>query len=221
MEINALLYYQITDPKSAVYEVVNVPEAIEKLTQTTLRNVIGSLDLDETLISRDAINHKLRIILDDATDKWGVKVNRVELQEINPPADIRNAMEKQMRAERDRRAIIIESDGKKQAAILQAEGEKEANILTAQGHAEAKIINADAEAQAKLRVAQAEAQSVELIKKAAPDQDPLTYLATVQYIKIMPALMDGKDNKVIVVPYESAGLTGSITAIKNILDQVK
>src|SRR5581483_7984877 len=112
MEINALLYYQITDPKAAVYEVANLPEAIEKLTQTTLRNVIGAMDLDETLVSRDLINTKLRLILDEATDKWGVKINRVELQEVNPPHDIRVAMEKQMRAERDRRAIILESEGK-------------------------------------------------------------------------------------------------------------
>ncbi len=110
MEINALLYYQITDPKAAVYEVFNLSEAIEKLTQTTLRNVIGSLDLDESLVSRDAINERLRVILDEATDKWGVKINRVELQEVNPPRDIRQAMEKQMRAERDRRAVILEAE---------------------------------------------------------------------------------------------------------------
>jgi regulator of protease activity HflC (stomatin/prohibitin superfamily) len=128
IEINALLYYQVTDPKRAVYEVANLPQAIEKLTQTTLRNIVGSLDLDETLSSRDQINEKLRLILDDATDKWGVKVNRVELQEVNPPEDIRVAMEKQMRAERDRRATILEAEGMKRAAVLDAEGEKEARV---------------------------------------------------------------------------------------------
>ena len=128
MEINALLYYQITDPKASIYEVFNLPEAIEKLTQTTLRNVIGSMDLDESLISRDMINEKLRIILDEATDKWGVKINRVELQEVNPPADIRLAMEKQMRAERDRRAVILEAEGTKRAAILESEGVQESSV---------------------------------------------------------------------------------------------
>ncbi len=221
MEVNALLYYQITDPKSAVYEVSNVPEAIEKLTQTTLRNVIGSLDLDETLTSRDSINEKLRIILDEATDKWGVKVTRVELQEVNPPHDIRIAMEKQMRAERDRRAIILESEGKKQAAILQAQGEQESKVLKARGLAEAQIIRAEAEAEARLKVIQAEAKAIDFVKNAAPQQDPLSYLATIQYIKALPKMMEGKDNKTIVVPYEAAGLSGSIASLKKILSDVK
>lgn len=221
MEINALLYYQVTDPKAAIYEVSNLPEAIEKLTQTTLRNVIGSMDLDETLSSRDLVNEKLRIILDEATDKWGVKVNRVELQEVNPPADIRQAMEKQMRAERDRRAIIIESEGMKAAAILQAEGERESSILRARGIADSRIINAEGEAESRLKTAQAEAKAIELIKQSIPNQDPLSYLATMQYIKALPQMMDGKDNKVIVVPYEAAGLSGSITAIKKILSEVE
>lgn len=221
MEISALLYYQITDPKAAIYEVSNLPEAIEKLTQTTLRNVIGSLDLDSTLVSRDEINEKLRIILDEAADKWGVKVNRVELQEVNPPIDIRHAMEKQMRAERDRRAIILESEGQKQSAILKAEGERESSILHARGAAEARVINAQAEAQAKLQIAQAESKSIELIKAVSPESDPLSYLVATQYIKTLPNLMDGKDNKLIVVPYEASGLTGSITAIKQLLNEVK
>src|SRR3989304_6595164 len=138
MEINALLYYQITDPKAVTYEVSNLPEMIEKLTQTTLRNVIGAMDLDQTLISRDEINAKLREILDEATEKWGIKVNRVELQEVMPPADIREAMEKQMRAERDRRAIILESEGKKRAAILEAEGIQQSKVLQAKGEAESR-----------------------------------------------------------------------------------
>lgn len=218
MEINALLYYQITDPKAAIYEVQNVPEAIEKLTQTTLRNVIGSMDLDETLISRDAVNTKLRIILDEATDKWGVKVNRVELQEVNPPADIRHAMEKQMRAERDRRAIIIESEGQKQSAILQAEGEREANILKARGLSEAMLINAEAESASRLKIIEAESKAVEMIKKVSPANDPLIYLATLQYIKTIPSIMDGKDNKFVVVPYEATGLTGSLSVIKKLFE---
>ena len=221
MEINALLYYQITDPKAAIYEVQNVPEAIEKLTQTTLRNVIGSMDLDESLISRDAVNTKLRIILDDATDKWGVKVNRVELQEVNPPADIRHAMEKQMRAERDRRAIIIESEGLKQSAILKAEGERESNILKAKGQSEALLINAEAEATSRLKIIEAESKAVEMIKEVSPTNDPLIYLATLQYIKTIPAIMDGKDNKFVVVPYEASGLTGSLSVIKKLFEEQK
>lgn len=221
MEINALLYYQITDPKAAIYEVSNLPEAIEKLAQTTLRNIIGSMDLDETLVSRDTVNGRLRVILDEASDKWGVKVNRVELQEVNPPADIRHAMEKQMRAERDRRAIILESEGQKQAAILQAEGERESSVLRARGASESRIIDAQGEAEARLKVAEAEARAIEMVKSVASSQDTLAYLATVQYIKALPQLMEGQDNKVIVVPYEASGLTGSISALKKILNEVK
>jgi regulator of protease activity HflC (stomatin/prohibitin superfamily) len=221
MEVNALLYYLITDPKRAIYELVNVPEAIEKLTQTTLRNVIGSLDLDESLVSRDAINEKLRIILDEATDKWGVKITRVELQEVNPPHDIRIAMEKQMRAERDRRAVILESEGLKQAAILKAEGQRESAILHARGVAESRVIESRGEAEARLEVIEAEAKAIDLVKKAAPGQDPLTYLAAIQYIKTIPSLMEGKDNKLIVVPYEAAGLSGSIAAMKKILSDIQ
>lgn len=220
MEVNAILYYTITDPKRAIYEVANVPEAIEKLTQTTLRNVIGSLDLDESLISRDAINERLRHILDEATDKWGVKITRVELQEVNPPHDIQIAMEKQMRAERDRRAVILESEGLKQAAILQAEGERESSILRARGIAESRVIDASGEAEARLKVIEAEARAIDLVKNAAPSQDPLSYLAAIQYIKTIPTLMEGKDNKLIVVPYEAAGLSGSITALKKMLADV-
>jgi len=209
MEINALLYYQITDPKAAIYEVTNLPEAIEKLTQTTLRNVIGSMDLDETLVSRDRINGKLRIILDDATDKWGVKINRVELQEVNPPADIRIAMEKQMRAERDKRASILEAEGKKRAAILEAEGLQEAAVLEAKGEAEARLIRQEAEA-----------RTIDMIRLAAQG-DPLPYLIALQYIKTLPELMKGKEDKLIVVPYEASAFAGSLASIKKIFDNVK
>jgi regulator of protease activity HflC (stomatin/prohibitin superfamily) len=222
MEINALLYYQITDVKAAVYEVSNLPEAIEKITQTTLRNVIGSLDLDETLISRDQINQKLRIILDEATDKWGVKINRVELQEVNPPKDIRIAMEQQMRAERNRRAIMLEAEGSKGSAILQAEGVKEAEILRAQGQAQARIIEADAEAQSKLKIAQAEAQTLEMIKATLPAHtDPTVYLTALKYLQALPEMTKGQNNKLIIVPYEAASLAGAVTSIKQIFDQTK
>lgn len=221
MEISALLYYQITDPKAAIYEVSNLPEAIEKLTQTTLRNVIGSMDLDETLVSRDQINTRLRVILDDATDKWGVKINRVELQEVTPPEDIRQAMEKQMRAERDRRAIILEAEGAKQAAILQAEGKREAAVLSARGEAESRVINADGEAEARFRTAQGEAHALELIKKALPHHDPTTYLIALQYTKVLPAMMEGKDNKLIVVPYEASAMMASFASIKKLFEEQK
>ncbi len=159
-EINALIYFQINDPVKSVYEISNLPNAIEKLTQTTLRNVLGELDLDECLSSRDTINTKLRAILDEATNKWGVKVNRVELQDINPPQDIKEAMEKQMRAERSRRAQIIEAEGTKTAAILQAEGRKGADINRAEGERQAVILEAEGKANARLQVAEAEAKAI-------------------------------------------------------------
>ena len=229
IEINALLYYQITDAKSAVYEVANLPEAIEKLTQTTLRNVIGSLDLDETLVSRDQINTKLRLILDEATDKWGVKINRVELQEVNPPHDIQQAMEKQMRAERDRRAVILEAEGKKSAAILEAEGDQLAQILRAKGEAEAavveargeaesRVIEAEAQAAARLKVSQAEAQSIEMIQKAVPAGNPLPYMIAQSYIKALPEMTKDKNGKMIVVPYEASGVMGSLATMKSLFE---
>ncbi|MFH1461891.1 MAG: SPFH domain-containing protein [bacterium] len=205
MEINALLYYQITDPMKAIYEVTNLPQAIEKLTQTTLRNVIGALDLDESLVSRDRINEKLREILDDATDKWGVKVNRVELQEVNPPQDIRSAMEKQMRAERDKRALILEAEGQKQSAILKAQGDKEAQITRAQGEAESRLL-----------VAQGESEAILRIQKAVPGTDPLPYMVALNYIKALPEIMKDKNGKVILMPYESSALMGSLASIKEI-----
>lgn len=219
MEINALLYYHITDPKSAVYEVVNLPEAIEKLTQTTLRDVIGSLDLDETLVSRTRINEKLRIILDEATDKWGVKVNRVELQDVNPPHDIRQAMEKQMRAERDRRAVILESEGTKRAAILEAEGIQESSILKAKGLAEAQVISAQAEAQARLKIAESEAKAIELISRATQGKDPLPYLIATQYVKALPELAKDKNDKLMIVPYEASALTTALSSIKAVFEK--
>jgi regulator of protease activity HflC (stomatin/prohibitin superfamily) len=219
-EISALLYYQIIDPQDAVYGVNNLPEAIEKLTQTTLRNIIGAMDLDETLVSRDHVNEKLRIILDEAAHKWGVNVNRVELQEVNPPADIRHAMEKQMRAERDRRAAILQAEGEKRAAILQAEGARESNILKAEGEARAKVIAAESEAEARLKIAHAEAQSIELIKHAAQDGDALAYMVATQYVKALPKLTEGKHDKLVIVPYEAAALAGSLASVKELFAKI-
>lgn len=216
MEISALLYYQVTDPIAGVYEVNNLPQAIEKLTQTTLRNIIGAMDLDETLTSRDQINHKLRDILDEATEKWGLKVNRVELQEVNPPHDIRVAMEKQMRAERDRRALILEAEGQKQAAILESEGRKQAAILDAEGERMSKITRAEGESEARRLIAQAESDAIVMIQKSVPGSDPLPYMVALNYLRVLPQMLEGQDNKVIMVPYETSGVLGSLTSIKEI-----
>ena len=205
--INALLYFQIVDPVKAVYEINNLPNAIEKLTQTTMRNVIGELELDETLTSRDTINAKLRNVLDEATNKWGVKVNRVELQDITPPASVRNAMEQQMQAERERRAKILRAEGEKQSQINYAAAEKEAQILKAQGEAEAKVLQANAEAEAIARVTEA-IQSTKT--------DPATYLLAVKYIETLQEMTSGKDNKVVYLPYEATSVLGSIGGIKEL-----
>lgn len=220
MEINALLYYQITDVKAAMYEVSNLPEAIEKLTQTTLRNVIGSMDLDTSLTSRDAINERLRLILDEATDKWGVKVNRVELQEVNPPHDIRAAMEKQMRAERSRRATILEAEGSKFAMILDAEGVQQSQVLRAQGQADAAIIEAEGIAQSRLKVADAEAKAFAMLQAAMPHTDPAQYLIAMKYMQALPQMMEGQNNKLIVVPYEASALMGSLASMKELFKNI-
>ncbi|HOV85665.1 MAG TPA: SPFH domain-containing protein [Syntrophobacteraceae bacterium] len=221
-ELNALLYFQITDPVRAVYEIANLPDAIEKLTQTTLRNVIGELDLDETLSSRDTINSRLRAILDDATEKWGVKVNRVELQDISPPPEIRVAMEKQMRAERDRRAAILEAEGMKQASILEAEGAKSAEINKAEGAKQARILVAEGEAQARIRVAQAEAAAIKLISEAVAGTrgDPVNYLIAVRYIEALKEMVSGQNNKVVYLPYEATAILGSVGGIKDLFQAI-
>ncbi|MDR3328912.1 MAG: SPFH/Band 7/PHB domain protein [Prevotellaceae bacterium] len=218
-EINALLYFQITDPVKALYEIENLPMAIEKLTQTTLRNVIGELDLDETLTSRDTINGKLRIILDDATNKWGVKVNRVELQDINPPKDIRDAMEMQMRAERNRRAKILEAEGLKQSQILEAEGFKISEINRAEGNKAAQILNAEGEANARIQVAEAEAQAIRRVAEAvaATKGDPMSYLIAMRYLETLKEMTSGQGNKTVYLPYEATGILSSIGGIKELL----
>jgi len=219
VEINAMIYFQIVDPVKAVYEINNLPDAIEKLTQTTLRNVIGELELDESLVSRDTINMKLRTILDDATNKWGVKVNRVEIQDINPPADIRNAMEKQMRAERDRRAAILEAEGSKQAKILEAQGFRESQITRAEGERQSKILDAEGRAQAIAMVAEAEKQAIQQISEAVAGTsgDPVNYLIAIKYIEALKEMTSGKDNKTVYMPYEAAGILSSVGGIKDLL----
>ncbi len=220
-EINALIYFQVVDPVKSVYEINNLPNAIEKLTQTTLRNVLGELDLDECLSSRDTINTKLRAILDEATNKWGVKVNRVELQDINPPQDIKEAMEKQMRAERSRRAQIIEAEGTKTAAILEAEGRKGADINQAEGERQAAILEAEGRAVARLKVAEAEAEAIRKVAEAVAKTkaDPTQYLIAVRYVEALEKMMDTSNDKsrVVFMPYEASGMLGSVGSIKELL----
>lgn len=218
-EINALLYFQIVDPMKAVYEIQNLPVAIEKLTQTTLRNVVGEMELDETLTSRDTINSKLRNVLDDATNKWGVKVNRVELQDITPPESIRRTMELQMQAERNRRAEILKAEGEKQAQILNSEGEKQAEINAAEADKQANILKAEGEAKAKVLQAEAEATAIRNIAEAVADRgaDPVNYLLAVKYIETLKEVAGGQQNKTVYLPYEASNLLGSLGGIKELL----
>ncbi len=219
-EINALLYFQITDPKKAVYEIDNLPNAIEKLTQTSLRNVIGELELDETLTSRDTINTKLQSILDDATNKWGVKVNRVELQDITPPESVRVAMEKQMQAERNRRAEILNAEGEKQSLILRSEGEKASRINEAEAIKQAEILRAEGDARSIVLNAQAEADAIRKVAEAvaATKTDPATYMLAVKYIETLKEMTAGKDNKTVYIPYEASSVLSSIGSIKNLFN---
>jgi regulator of protease activity HflC (stomatin/prohibitin superfamily) len=221
IEINAILYFQITDAVRAVYEIANLPDAVEKLTQTTLRNVIGELDLDHTLTSRDTINNKLRIILDEATDKWGVKINRVELQDINPPEDIKVAMEKQMRAERSRRAAILEAEGLKQSKILESEGIRQSEINVAEGFKQALILKSMGEAEARITVAEAEAGAVTMLTKVVMESggNPTTYLIALKYIDALKEMVSGKDNKIIYMPYEASALLGSVASMRDMFAQ--
>ena len=217
-EINALLYFQIVDPMKAVYEIQNLPVAIEKLTQTTLRNVVGEMELDETLTSRDTINSKLRNVLDDATNKWGVKVNRVELQDITPPESIRRTMELQMQAERNRRAEILKAEGEKQTQILNSEGEKQAEINAAEADKQANILKAEGEARAKVLQAEAEAAAIRNIAEAVADRgaDPVNYLLAVKYIETLKEVASGQENKTVYLPYEATNMLGSLGGIKDL-----
>ena len=219
-EINALLYFQIVDPFKAVYEINNLPNAIEKLTQTTLRNIIGELELDETLTSRDTINTKLRVVLDDATNKWGIKVNRVELQDITPPESVLTAMEKQMQAERNKRATILTSEGKKASDILQSQGEKMATINRAEAEKQQAILKAEGEAQARIRKAEAEAIAIQKITEAVGQStNPANYLLAQKYIMMLQQVAEGDKTKTVYLPYEATNLMGSIGGIKDLFKE--
>src|SRR6188472_4003600 len=199
--IDTVIYFTVTDPRAATYEIANPLQAIEQLTVTTLRNVIGGLTLEDTLTSRDNINSQLRLVLDDATGKWGIRVNRVELKSVEPPRTVQEAMEKQMRAERDRRATILTAEGVKQSAILTAEGEKQSAVLKAEGARTAAILRAEGEAKAIETVFQA-------IHDGAPDERLLSY----QYLQMLPQLARGEANKIFVIPSEFSQALGSLAA---------
>lgn len=220
-EINALLYFQVVDPKKSVYEIENLPNAIEKLTQTSLRNVIGELELDETLTSRDTINSRLQQILDEATNKWGVKVTRVELQDITPPESVREAMEKQMQAERNRRAEILNAEGEKQSAILRSEGEKQSQINQAEAVKATAILQAEGESRAQILRAEGEAEAIRQVAEAIKDtkMEPAKYLLAIKYMETLAKMTDGKDNKTVYVPYEATGVLGSVGAIKDMFSK--
>ena len=208
MQIDTVVYFQITDPKLYAYGVEQPMAAMETLTATTLRNIIGDLELDQTLTSRDVVNTKMRSILDEATDPWGIKVNRVELKNILPPQDIQNSMEKQMKAERDRRQAILQAEGQKKSAILLAEGEKESAILRADAEKQAAILKAEGEAEAIRKVQQALADSLEMLNKSAPSDQVIK----LKSIEAMQKVADGKATK-IIIPSEMQGLVGLANGI--------
>ena len=216
MQIDTVVFYQITDPKLFTYGVERPMMAIENLTATTLRNIIGDLELDETLTSRDTINTRMRAILDEATDPWGIKVNRVELKNIMPPAAIRDAMERQMKAERERRESILKAEGEKKSAILIAEGEKESAILRADAKREAEIREADGKAQAILKVRSAVAEGIKLINAADPNEGYLT----IKSLESLETLANGKATK-IVVPSNIQGLAGLATSLTEVVKTAK
>ena len=218
VEVDAVVYYEVTDPVKVTYNVANFYIAATKLAQTNLRNLIGDLALDESLTSRELINTKLREILDDATDKWGTKVTRVELQKIEPPQDVTNSMHRQMKAERERRAMILEAEGQKKSAILQAEGVKQSAILEAEGQAEAIRKVADADKFKLLTVAEGEGQAIERVFGAIHNGDPTNDLIAIKYLEALTNIADGQATK-IFLPLETSGVLGSIAGIGELLKE--
>ena len=216
MQIDTVLYFQITDPKLYTYGVEHPMSAIENLTATTLRNIIGDLELDQSLTSRDIINSKMRAILDEATDPWGIKVNRVELKNIIPPREIQDAMEKQMKAERERREAILQAEGQKQSQILVAEGEKQSVILRADAARQAAIMKAEGEAEAIMKVQQATAEALKLLNEANPNEQ----VVKIRALEAFQAAADGKATK-IIIPSEIQGLAGLCASAKAVFDGVE
>lgn len=217
INVDSVVYWMITDPVKSVYEVNDLVGGIVQLTITGMRAVMGEMDLDHTLSSRDQINNKLRIILDEATDKWGVKVTRVDVKNINPPEDVRITMEKQMTAERNRRALVLQAEGDKQAAIMRAEGEKQAAIARAQGEKESAILAAQGASQARLQIAAAEAEAIAQIAKTLGNTaDTAQYLITARYIESLRDMARTNNSKVIFMPVETSSMLSSIGALKEV-----
>ncbi|MGL5825988.1 MAG: SPFH domain-containing protein [Nocardioides sp.] len=202
VSIDTVIYFQVTDPVAATYEIANYIQAVEQLTMTTLRNIVGGMDLEQTLTSREEINNGLRGVLDEATGKWGIRVNRVEIKGIDPPPSIKDSMEKQMRADRDKRAAILTAEGQRQSAILTAEGNKQAAILSAEGDRESQILRAEAEREAQILRAQGEGQAIQTVFQAIHDGEPDQSLLAYQYLQMMPKIAEGDANKVWIVPSE-------------------
>ena len=218
--IDTVVFYKVTDPAKAVYEIQSLKKGIEYLAITTIRDIIGKMDLDETFSSRDGINTKLRVVLDEATDRWGCKIDRVEIKDITPPADIRDAMEKQMNAERNKRALILESEAQRQSAITIAEGKKQASILEAEADKEAKIRRAAGEAQAIKAVAEAKAKEIALVYDAIKKADPDEKLVQLKSLEALEKVADGEANKVFI-PFEATNALSSLGAMKEIVKDDK
>jgi len=218
IDIDAVLYYRVADPQKATYAIQNLPFALETLTRTTLRNIVGDIELDQTLASRDMINKKMREVIEEASIGWGVDVTRVELQAIEPPRDIQQSMELQMRAERERRAAVTNAEAGKRAAILEAEGVKESQVRRAEGEKDAAILRAQGLAGARLAMAAAEAQAIERIASALPDGQAATYLLGVKYLEALPALTQGKGST-IFLPAEATGVLGALGGLREMLSR--
>ncbi|RYU11461.1 SPFH domain-containing protein [Nocardioides iriomotensis] len=224
VSIDTVIYFQVTDPIAATYEIANYIQAVEQLTMTTLRNIVGGMDLEQTLTSREEINSGLRGVLDEATGKWGIRVNRVEIKGIDPPPSIKDAMEKQMRADRDKRALILTAEGQRQSAILTAEGNKQSAILNAEGDRESQILRAQADRESQILRAQGEGQAIQTVFQAIHDGRPDQSLLAYQYLQMMPQIAKGDANKVWIVPSEIGkaleGLGSTMNSLKGIPDDV-
>lgn len=218
LQVDSVIYYQIADPIKAMYEIEDLSLAIRQLAVTNIRNVMGEMDLDETLTSRETVNMKLRVVLDEATDKWGVKVTRVELKNIHPPREIEDAMAKQMKAERERRAMVTEAEGVKKANVLRAEGERDSAIAEAEGDKKARIMRAEAEAAAIEKVAEARAQAIRLEFQGIHDGKPTPELISIRYLEALQKIADARASKVFI-PYEASGVLGAVAGVSEVLKQ--
>jgi regulator of protease activity HflC (stomatin/prohibitin superfamily) len=216
IDIDAVLYYRVADPQKATYSIQNLPYALETLTRTTLRNIVGDIELDQTLASRDMINKRMREVIEEAAVSWGVDVTRVELQAIEPPRDIQQSMELQMRAERERRAAVTNAEAGKRAAILEAEGQREAQVRKAEGEKEAAILRAQGLAEARLAMANAEAEAIKQVTAALPEGQAAMYLLGLRYLEALPKLAEGKGST-IFLPSEATGVLGAVGGLRELL----